>query len=151
VRWLEFSQTHEGALVVNRMQAIWQGCVSVAVIILAIMVFNKDSKTILQPETLGVEAWITRNDASQSYKEAWGLMLAMLSGNVTPENVTFIKDRYKPLLSPRVYNEIIDALEADPPATLKQAQARIKAATGLERSLPQVGEFLKKTNFAVGK
>lgn len=47
--------------------------------------------------------------------------------------------------------EIIDALEADPPATLKQAQARIKAATGLERSLPQVGEFLKKTNFAVGK
>lgn len=47
--------------------------------------------------------------------------------------------------------EIIDALEADPPATLKQAQARIKAATGLDRSLPQVGEFLKKTNFAVGK
>jgi conjugal transfer pilus assembly protein TraE len=93
------------------MQALWQSCVSVAVVILAFMVLNKDTKIIIQPETLGSDAWITRSDASQSYKEAWGLMLAMLSGNVTPDNVTFIKDRYKPLLSPRLYNEIIDALE----------------------------------------
>lgn len=47
--------------------------------------------------------------------------------------------------------EIIEALEAEPPATLKQAQARIEAATGLHRSLPQVAEFLKKTNFGGGK
>ena len=47
--------------------------------------------------------------------------------------------------------EIIRVLEAEPPATLNQAQARIKAATGLTRSLPQVSEFLKKTNFGVGK
>ena len=40
--------------------------------------------------------------------------------------------------------EILSALETEPPATLKQAQARIKAATGLDRSLPQVREFLKK-------
>lgn len=42
--------------------------------------------------------------------------------------------------------EIIAALEADPPATLKEAQATIKAVTGLERSLTQVGKFLKKTS-----
>jgi len=41
-------------------------------------------------------------------------------------------------------DEIIVALEADPPATLKQAQAKIKTVTGLERSLPQVSEFLKE-------
>lgn len=41
---------------------------------------------------------------------------------------------------------IVEAMEANPPATLKQAQAIIKEATGLERSLPQVREFLKKTN-----
>lgn len=48
-------------------------------------------------------------------------------------------------------DEIITALEAQPPATLKQAQARIEAATGLRRSLPQVREFLKKTKFGGGK
>ena len=40
--------------------------------------------------------------------------------------------------------EIIPMLEADPPATYKEAQAKIKAQTGLERSLPQVREFLKR-------
>lgn len=40
---------------------------------------------------------------------------------------------------------IVAAMEANPPSTLKQAQAIIKEATGLERSLPQVREFLKKT------
>lgn len=41
-------------------------------------------------------------------------------------------------------DEIIPALEADPPSSLKQAQAKIKEVTGLERSLPQVNEFLKE-------
>ena len=46
---------------------------------------------------------------------------------------------------------IIADLEANPPATRKEAQARIKALTGIQRSLPQVGEFLKKTGFSVGR
>lgn len=43
-------------------------------------------------------------------------------------------------------DEIIAALEANPPATYKEAQARIKDVTGLQRSLPQVRAFLKKTS-----
>lgn len=46
---------------------------------------------------------------------------------------------------------IVEALEAKPPATLKQAQAIIKEVTGLDRSLPQVREFLKKTNLSGAK
>ena len=48
-------------------------------------------------------------------------------------------------------DEIVAALEADPPATLKEAQAIIKAETGLQRSLPQVSEFLKKTKLSAAK
>ena len=43
-------------------------------------------------------------------------------------------------------DEIVMALEADPPA-----QATIKAVTGLERSLPQISEFLKKTKLSAAK
>ena len=46
---------------------------------------------------------------------------------------------------------IVAALEANPPSTLKQAQAMIKEVTGLERSLPQVREFLKKTRLSGAK
>jgi len=41
-------------------------------------------------------------------------------------------------------DDIITALEADPPSILKQAQAKIKEVTGLERSLSQVSQFLKE-------
>ena len=45
-------------------------------------------------------------------------------------------------------DEIIACLEQAPPATLKEAQAKIEVATGLKRSLSQVSAFLKKQNFA---
>jgi len=41
-------------------------------------------------------------------------------------------------------DEIISALEADPPSSLKQARSKIKEVTGLGRSLPQVNEFLRE-------
>lgn len=41
-------------------------------------------------------------------------------------------------------DEIITALEENPPATLKEARAIIQKVTGLERSLTQVSEFLKE-------
>lgn len=46
---------------------------------------------------------------------------------------------------------LVAALEAQSAATLKQAQAIIKETTGLERSLPQVRAFLKKTNLSGAK
>lgn len=48
-------------------------------------------------------------------------------------------------------DEIIAALEANPPATYKEAQAKIKEVTGLQRSVPQVRAFLKKTSLTVAK
>ena len=48
-------------------------------------------------------------------------------------------------------DEIIAHLEENPPSTQKEAQAKIKELTGIQRSLPQVREFLKKTGFAAGK
>lgn len=43
---------------------------------------------------------------------------------------------------------IIAHLEAQPPGSLKEAQARIEELTGIKRSLPQIRAFLKKTEFS---
>jgi len=45
-------------------------------------------------------------------------------------------------------DEIIAALEANPPATLREAQALLKDVTGVGRSLTQVSEFLKEHKIA---
>ena len=67
----------------------------------------------IQPWTLSEDAQVTRDDASRSYIEAWGFALAELIGNVTPGNVTFIGDRLKPLLDPRIYHKTLEGLEAN--------------------------------------
>ena len=65
----------------------------------------------IQPPTLSETAEVSRNQATQPYLESWGLYLAELMGNVTPGNVSFIRVAIEPLLSPAVYQQVVDALE----------------------------------------
>ena len=47
--------------------------------------------------------------------------------------------------------EIKDAFDAKPPATLKEARARIQEMTGLTRSISQVWSFLRKIGLKTRK
>ena len=72
----------------------------------------RDNQTIvLKPVTLTEEAWITKEQASRSYHEAWGLFLAQLMGNVTGGNLEFVRDTLAPLLAPAIYRETLDVLD----------------------------------------
>mgnify|MGYP000681087177 CR=1 FL=1 len=106
-----FTKTWNGALAENSWNRVANLLYSVAILLLAIMVFMKDDKVIVQPTGLATEAWISQEAASWSYKEAWGLHLAQLTGNVTPGNVDFLKTWLKPLLSPAIYSDVIDTME----------------------------------------
>tara|TARA_B100000446_G_scaffold184352_1_gene206168 strand:- start:48947 stop:49567 length:621 start_codon:yes stop_codon:yes gene_type:complete len=107
----DFLNTHEGALTENRFNRFANVGLAVAVLVLLYMVNTKDQIIVIQPTALASEAWISTDAASQSYKEAWGFHLAQLTGNVTPANVDFLKERLKPLLSPAIYSEVVDTLE----------------------------------------
>ena len=82
------------------------------VVILVIAVLNKKTIVTMQPWTLARDAQVTKTQASQSYMEAWGMALAQLIGNVTPGNVDFVGEQLKPLLSPKIYHETLDALQS---------------------------------------
>lgn len=79
-------------------------------IVLALGLLFRDTVVTVVPWTLSGEAEVTKDDASQNYKESWGMTIALLLGNVQPATVDFIADRIKPLLSPEIYHEAVDAL-----------------------------------------
>lgn len=79
-------------------------------IVLALGLLFRDTVVTVVPWTLSGEAEVTKADASQNYKESWGMAIALLLGNVQPATVDFIADRIKPLLSPEIYHEAVDAL-----------------------------------------
>lgn len=92
-------------------QRIINGILALTVLILVVINMNKEEKIILKPVTLGSDAWLTQDKASQSYKEAWALWMAQFQGNVNPRNVDFIKERIEPLLSLRIRSKVITAFD----------------------------------------
>jgi conjugal transfer pilus assembly protein TraE len=111
VKLSKFLETWEGALAENRFSRIVIVLLLVALILVSIKAFSQQAVVTIQPYTLKGEAWITENNASQSYKESWAMMLSALTGNVTPGTVDFVKQRIEPLLSPEIYQNVIDAIE----------------------------------------
>ncbi len=61
--------------------------------------------------TLEKSCWVGEESASQSYKEARGLVMAQMLGNITPSNLDFIADR-RGLLLKDLYQDVMTAVKA---------------------------------------
>lgn len=107
----KFLHSWRGALAENRAHRIVNLVLALALILALVKAFTVNTIVTVQPYTLNEQAWVSQNQASQSYKESWGMLLASLTGNVTPGSVHFVKQRIEPLLSPSIYREVIEALE----------------------------------------
>lgn len=86
---------------------------TVLVIVMLFALLHKRTIVTIQPFTLARDAQVTEGEASRTYMEAWGLALAEVIGNVHPGNAGFIGEHLKPLLSPQIYHQTIDAIESD--------------------------------------
>lgn len=133
-----FLSTWEGLQLENRWSRICIAFLLLTVLLLSIRTLRKETIVILQPPTLAREAWVSREGASQSYKEAWGFCLAQLVGNVTPSSLEFVKERLQPLLAPTVYQEVMDEMHM-------QAQQITKDRLSL-RFEPKSVEYESETN-----
>ncbi|HBX3661517.1 TPA: pilus assembly protein, partial [Klebsiella pneumoniae subsp. pneumoniae] len=74
----KYLKTWEGTQTENKWGRIFQGGLIAIVFLLVVQVFSKETIVTIQPFTLTEEAWVTKNNASQSYKEAWGFAFAQL-------------------------------------------------------------------------
>ena len=109
--YADFFKTRDTAQAEIKLQRISNVSLILIIALLVGLLMSKEETVILQPVTLGSDAWITKSKSSESYKEAWGLFFAQMTGNITPDNVGFFKERLKPMLSPQIYNEVIDTIE----------------------------------------
>lgn len=107
----DYLKSWEGTQAENKWSRIVTAILLALIVLLVMLVSQKETMVTIQPWTLEEEAWITKSNASQSYKEAWGLAFSILLGNVQPSTVGFIKDRISPILAPSIYQEVVDILE----------------------------------------
>lgn len=87
------------------------GC-SFALALLSYNAVTKSQTVVIQPFGLQKSAWVAEDNASQSYKEAWGLSLAQILGNVSPGNLDFVQKRLSPLFPSSIHEKTMTALRA---------------------------------------
>lgn len=114
-----YLKTWEGMLSENHWNRFVTAGILIPLIILAFKSLSTETVVTIQPMTLTEEAWVSRSKASASYHEAWGLFLAQLVGNTTPDTTDFLKERIGPLLSPSIYQEVLTAIDQQS-ASIKQ-------------------------------
>ncbi len=105
-----FMMTWRGLEGENRFGRWIMGGLMISNLLALSALFIKDDPVIVIPPSLHEEVRISQNKASGSLKEAWGLFIAELLGNVTPSNNRFIEAAIAPLLDARIYPTVMTAL-----------------------------------------
>jgi conjugal transfer pilus assembly protein TraE len=140
----KFLQTWHGITLENRVGRLAILVLAVAVLVLAGMVGQVERTVVLVPPGLEKEVTLARDHASQEAKEAWGLHVAMLLGNVTPESVDVLAGALEKVLHPKLAKEILEGMRGQ--------VEEIKRERVSMRFLPRVVSFdpATKTVFVTG-
>ncbi|HHG4593416.1 TraE/TraK family type IV conjugative transfer system protein [Pseudomonas aeruginosa] len=72
---------------------------------------RRDQPVVVVPPTMTEKAWVSKTQAQDEYTIAWALYIAMMLGNVTPQNADIVKQAIGPLLDPSIYQETMAAID----------------------------------------
>ena len=136
-----FLKSWQGTQLENRWQRFLIAVLVLSNLLLAVAAFSRNTVVAIQPPTLSETAEVSRNQATQPYLESWGLYLAELMGNVTPGNVSFIRVAIEPLLSPAVYQQVVDALDIQARHVFVTGYSLVSGPSGDEQRQTRTYEF----------
>ncbi|MGN1393020.1 MAG: TraE/TraK family type IV conjugative transfer system protein [Succinivibrionaceae bacterium] len=78
---------------------------------LTIALISKNETVVLLPPHVDSKLAIAIDKSNEGYKKSWALYLSQLLGNVTPKNLSFIKESVAPILDPQIYNDFMLAID----------------------------------------
>jgi len=105
------SQSFDGMRGENKFLRIAIAGLIVTNLFVSCSAINKDEIVTVVPPTLTERSWVSKVDSSAEYVDAWAMYIAMLLGNVSPENAEVVKDAIGPILAPDIYQQVMDVLE----------------------------------------
>lgn len=113
MEYKKFKSSWLGLQASNRFMKIM--CISLLSLDLITVIgwLNKDTKVILIPPNLSEKSEVSRNKASEGYKKAWGMYVASLLGNVTPENSDFVLESIKGMVTGEIRSLVSEQISQD--------------------------------------
>jgi conjugal transfer pilus assembly protein TraE len=124
MKLLNVMASWQGAQAAARVLMVGCCALSVALVALSYVLMKVDRTVVMVAPDQGRSDEVSQAGANRSYLEAWAFHLASTLGNVTPDNVAFVKDRLAPLLCPSVYRDAMVAL-SDQASTIQRERVSI--------------------------
>lgn len=79
------------------------GVLGLAVVLLAGDLVTARQRVIIIPPNITTQAFVGETDASENYYKAWGLYVASMIGNITPDNSEFTADALGQIISSNIF------------------------------------------------
>lgn len=108
----KFNKNYNALVGENAMGRVTMAALSIIAVVTTIAYLSKEPVVVFTPPTAVDDAWVSSKSGSTDYLKSWALHLSGILGNVAPNNVGFIKDAIAPIISPSIYQEVNEALEA---------------------------------------
>ncbi|MFC0180965.1 TraE/TraK family type IV conjugative transfer system protein [Thorsellia kenyensis] len=110
MRYDLFTKKYLGVIEENKIFKIVLILELIIILFLTIQNFHQKSIVTFIPPTLNEQANIEKYSASSEYLTSLALYFSGLVGNVTPGNVSLIESALSPMLSPGIYQHVMDVL-----------------------------------------
>ncbi|EMG2115265.1 conjugal transfer protein [Pseudomonas aeruginosa] len=110
-------------------------------LVLGVFLGTKDTVVAIVPPTLAENAWVSANEASQTYAESWAYYVANLVGNVTPENAGMVRAAIEPLLDTSIYQDAVNKIEDQVSAIKRERVVLTFEAKGITRERNNPNKF----------
>lgn len=139
----------DGAIKENRFHRLALLGAMLVILIQSIALWRQDSTIILVPPQMEERGQISGSSASEAVQVSWGMYIATLLGNVTPQSVEVLATNVGQHLSPRMYRPVLTQLQ-EQVKTIQEEQITVAFVPTLARwesSLPGVvvsGEMITR-------
>lgn len=106
-----FQQSFDGMRGENKFMRIALLCTVILLFIQHCANQNKEQIITIVPPTMTETGWLSKTSAGSEYTESWAMYVAMLLGNVTPQNAGIVKDSLGSLLAPDLYQDVMAVMD----------------------------------------
>lgn len=104
-RWSEYAANNRA------LRAITLGQQLAILVLVCLLIFRHEIVTISPPDPRGLIQY-GKSQASEDALTSWGLYLATLLGNVSPNNAEFVSNSVGQVLDPSIYQDVMQSVAA---------------------------------------
>lgn len=105
-----FLESWRGTQLENRISRVVIILLAAAIMYQALQISRIERTVVLVPPEINESVEISRVSASQGAQESWGLHVAQLLGNVTPETAQHLSKLLAPILSGKIRDDVLGVL-----------------------------------------